>query len=109
MHLITHYKSESYHGKLENIVESYNFSPHSGLLGLTPVDAHLLVTTQEIDSLLNRINNSHLRKSKSVVFKLSPGTVVRITSARKTFARGFHQKATTELFKVKSVNENSTR
>ena len=102
---ITHSRSESYHDKLDNIVESYNFSPHLGLLGLTPVDAHLLVARQEIDSLLNRINISHIRKSKSVVLKLSPGTVVRITSTRKTFARGFHQKATTELFKVKSVNE----
>ena len=31
---------------------------------------------------------------------------MRIASIRKRFARGFHQKATTELFKVKSVNEN---
>ena len=37
--------------------------------------------------------------------KLCPGTVVRITSTKKIFARGFHQKATTELFKVKSINE----
>ena len=31
---------------------------------------------------------------------------MRITSTRTRFARGFHQKTTTELFKVKSVNEN---
>ena len=38
--------------------------------------------------------------------KLSPHKVVRITSTRKRFARGFHQKVTTELFIPKSVNEN---
>ena len=102
---IFHSKSESYHDKLDNIVESYNFSPHLGLFGLTPVDAHLLVTRQEIDFLLNKINNRHLRKRKSVVLKLSLGRVVLITSARKTFARGFHQKATAEIFKIKSIDE----
>ena len=104
--IITHSNCESYHEKLEKIVESYNFSPHGGLLGLTPVDAHLLTYRHEIDSLLNKMNIMHVKKCRSVVTRLSPHTVVRLTSLRRRFARGFHHKATTELFKVSSVNDD---
>ena len=67
---ITHSNCESYHEKLENIIESYNFSAHSGQLGLTPVDAHLPASRHEIDSLLNKMNIMHVTKCKSVVSRV---------------------------------------
>ena len=105
---LTYSRGEKYSSILTDLVDSYNLSPHKGLLGESPLDVHLMFQDDEILSFTQRINRFHSSKNKSVGFILSPVTVVRLTSSDRVFMRSFFTQATDELFRVKTVNRHHT-
>ena len=105
---LTYSRGEKYSSILTDLVDSYNLSPHRGLLGESPLDVHLMFQDDEILSFTQRINRFHSDKNKSVGFILSPETVVRLTSSDRVFMRSFFTQATDELFRVKTVNRHHT-
>ena len=103
---ITHSNKEFFLDVLNKIVNTYNMTPHKGLLNKTPIDIHLLYKWSDIRKHSKAIYKTHLKHLKSVGKKLSKGEVVRIRSDRKTFFRGYNIQNTYELFRIDKVNEN---
>ena len=102
---ITHFNSERYVDILNRIVDTYNITPHRGLLGRTPLDIHLLVKWEEIKAFSTCIYKPN-EKKKSVLDGMCRQQVVRLQSARKKFSRSIHVQNTYELFKIIAVNKH---
>ena len=105
---ITHSNEENYIEKLSIIVDTYNKSPHSGILNKTPLEVHLMGEEKEIIHFSRQLYKSVGRRDKkSIPPQLYEGRVVKITSARRTqhpFHKGYSEQNTRELFKIKRVN-----
>ena len=88
---------------LDKIVDSYNITPHRGLLYETPLDVFLMVDHVTIQNFTLRINRLHKKQSSSLTKVLSIGTVVRLSASRKKFPRAIYMQNTTETFIVTKV------
>jgi len=92
-----HKRTYRYIDNLQNIVDSYNATPHRALKGLSPND---IDKNNEADvwaqTYLKKSNN----KIGKPIFRLKKGDLVRISFDRKPFQRAYQEQYTTEVFKV---------
>ena len=92
-----YHKTHKYIDVLQELVEGYNESYHSGIKRAP--------TTINKENELQVWTEQYLPKKsdkiQKVKFKFSPGDMVRISGARSPFSRGFGQTYTEELFKVR--------
>ena len=103
---ITHYNNEKYLDVLDDIVNTYNSTPHRGLNGKLPLDIHLMINWEDIKTFSQTLYRSHFTKTKSVGGLLQKNLVVRIPVVRNLFSRAIHVCNTSELFRIKNVNIN---
>lgn len=101
---IVHYNTETYLPVLNQIVETYNHSPHTSLQGNKPIDIHLQHDRTKQRELVKSIYARHSNKTKPFTNNLSLGQVVRLRTYKKTFTKSFYVQNTRELFKVTKVN-----
>ena len=92
MTYLTANKTKRYIDVLQNIVTSYNNSPHQGIKNMKPAD----ITTAN-EHLLQDVNNPALRVGKT---KFQLGDNVRVQLDRKTFHRGFQPQFSKEVYTV---------
>ena len=104
------------------IISSYNKRKHSGLKNKTPQYVHFLQDRRKINSITKDILNVKTKnmvdKRKSVKKKgintsarLKVGSHVRLVLATVTqskFARGYKQQNTQEIFRIHSVEKNTS-
>ena len=114
---MTHFNTRRYIDILPKIVISYNLSPHSGLLGLTPNYVHKMKNPSKILRLANRMYEQKyknysptqyikgLHRQTNVISRLRVGSFVRLltTAATSIFAKGYQHIFTVEVFRVKTV------
>ena len=86
-------KTYKYIDVLQELVEGYNESYHSGIKR-API-------TINKENELQVWTEQYLNKVQKVKFKFSPGDMVQISGARSPFSRVFGQTYTEELFKVR--------
>ena len=91
-----HNQTYTYHTVLQDLVKNYNHRPHTSLSGRAPADinrANEAIVWKEmyVDTVIKQ-------RKKPFCFKV--GDTVRISHARYTFQRDYHQKWTQELFVV---------
>lgn len=94
----THKNSRRYIDVLQNVVEAYNNSTHSATK-MAPSDVTLENAAMVRKNLMQRYAHAKIRSPK-----YSVGSLVRITSARNVFAKGYEGGWTLELFKVDRVS-----
>ena len=103
---VTHFNDENYTNVLEDIIATYNCTPHSSLDGRSPLDIHLMYKWEDIKRFSKLLYKDNKQNQNLVRKKLAPGTVVRLKGIKNQFSRSFHIQNTYELFKVKKVNLN---
>lgn len=98
---------------LQNVVDGYNKSKHSSLKNLAPKDVSKTNEAVIWVSMYNAKPNvqpklSFGRTKNTKTFKFKVNDFVRLSYVRYTFQRDYHQKWTTELFKISErfVKEN---
>ena len=95
--MMRHKRTYRYIDVLQNVVASYNDSPHRGLSGMAP-------------NSVNKNNEAdvwakiYLKKSDKVIpkptFQFKKGDLVRISFTKEPFQRAYQEQFTTEVFKV---------
>lgn len=85
--------------KLDDIIDSYNNTPHSGILDYTPNQAY-----KNPDSW--RVLNTHydeLRMKKPSYSRIDEGDNARVRIPPSKFTRGFHPRWSSDVLKVEKV------
>ena len=100
---IIEFNSNSTLSHLDKIVETYNVTPHRGLLYETPLDMFLMSDEKCIQEFILRINRVHRKNNSSFSEVLPIGTVVRLSSSRSLFPRAVYLKNTCETFTISKV------
>jgi len=106
---ITEFDNEHYLDVLDSIVETYNHTPHRGLMYKKPVDVHLIHDPKKAMSFAQRVYKSRTKKIKSVGGNLPCGQSVRLKSVAATqnkFHKHFFVQNTEEIFIIDSVNRS---
>ena len=106
---ITHTNSEKYIDVLDEIVSSYNRSSHSGLLQRTPLNVHLMFNCNEILNFTSEMFKYRVSKKRVPSRDYDAGEYVRLKSthaSQNIFRKGFHQRNTSEIFKIHSLNSS---
>jgi len=106
---ITEFNNEHYLDVLDTLVETYNHTPHRGLMGRKPVDIHLIHDPKKAMSFAQRLYKSHARKITSVARNLSCGQSVRLKSvaaSQNRFHKHFFIQNTEEIFTIETVNKD---
>lgn len=85
---------------LQNIVSAYNHSLHSGIK-MTPASVTLLTAAKARANLLQRY-----KKADHCSRKYNVDDIVRISSAKAAFAKGYEGGWSSELFKIHRVSDN---
>jgi len=94
-----HKRTYRYIDSLEDIVSSYNATPHRGLKGLAPKDVN---KSNESDVWARMYLKKTKKKNSKPKFQFKKGDLVRISIAKKPFQRAYQEQFTTEVFKVSS-------
>ena len=105
---MSHMNTLKYLDVLQDIVNSYNNSPHRGLgLGQTPAQVHTLTYDNEIKIQFNRMYKRDVHTSNRSSSSLAVGQAVRIADSERNavFRRGFTIQNTVEIFKVREVDK----
>ena len=103
---VVHFNDESFSEKLQNIVKTYNLTPHRSLMYKSPTDVFLMTDWNAIKKFSMLLYKKYNSQIKSVSKPLSLGTVVRIKNWRGTFARTYHLRNSRELFRIDKVNKS---
>ena len=103
---ITHFNDEKYTNILQDIVSTYNCTPHTWLKGKTPLEVHLMYRWEQIKHFSKLLYKDNKQDQNLVRKKLPSGTLVRLKDIKKQFSRSFHIQNTYEIFKVNKVNLN---
>ena len=115
--ILTHFNTNDFISYLDDVVSSYNDSPHRGLLGLTPNKVHAMKDPEEIKCLeikqfLQKLanygsdikhRNSRLNFSQRDI--LPEGTYVRLLSnaSEEQFHKSYKAIYTIEIFEIDRV------
>ena len=105
---MSHMNTLKYLDVLQDIVNSYNNSPHRGLgLGQTPAKVHTLTDDNQIKIQFNRMYKRDVQTSNMSSSSLAVGQAVRIADSERNavFRRGFTIQNTVEIFKVREVDK----
>lgn len=106
---MTHNNTFKYVGVLNNIVESYNNSPHRGLgNNQTPSQIHGLFNNDEIILQFNRMYKKDCQTKKRIISGLAVGETVRISDSErnKPFRRGFKIQNSIEIFRIRKIDKS---
>ena len=103
---VVEFNSENFSDRLQDIVRTYNFTPHRSLMYKKPIDVFLMTDWNLIKNFSITLFKKRFKKIKSVGQPLSPGTVVRIKNSSGVFKRTYHLRNSYELFRIHSVNES---
>ena len=107
---ITCQNSSRYIDQLQNMVDAYNRSPHSGLKNKqTPIDIHNLKDPSAIKCQFHVMYKNLKQPTSSISPRPAVGDIVRLVgSARSSvFHKGYTQQNTHELFRIKSVKHKN--
>ena len=105
---MSHRNTLKYLNVLQDIVYSYNNSPHSGLgFGQTPAQIHRLNDNDEIKLQFDRMYKKDIHTANRSSCSLAVGATVRIADSERNavFRRGFTIQNTLEIFKVRKVDK----
>ena len=95
--MMRHKRTYRYIDQLQNVVSSYNQTPHRGLSGMAPNDVN---KNNEADVWAQM----YLKKSGKVIakptFQLKKRDLVRISFTKQPFQQAYQEQFTTEVFKV---------
>jgi hypothetical protein len=95
--MMRHNRTYRYIDDLQDVVASYNATPHRGLHGLAPNDVNK-------GNEANVWARMYLKKSKTRTakpsFQFKVGDLVRISFTKQPFQRAYQEQYTTEVFKV---------
>ena len=95
--MMRHKRTYRYIDQLQNVVSSYNQTPHRGLSGMAPNNVN---KKNEADVWAQM----YLKKSSKVIskptFQFNKGDPVRISFTKQPFQRAYQEQFTTEVFKV---------
>ena len=116
---LTHYKSKNYIQFLERIVDSYNASPHRGLLGETPDRVHTMTHRGKIENLADDMYEQKFKNFGSSLYKenalpttisignkaITTGDYVRIIAdvIDSAFIKSYEQVYTLEVFQIDAI------
>lgn len=92
--------TSSYIDKLPNIIESYNDTPHSGILDITPNEATKKKNVERLQALNHQKNLVNIKNRGS--FKV--GDVVRIRTKRTTFKRSYDENFSDETYRIEEID-----
>ena len=95
--MMRHERTYRYIDELQNVVESYNATPHRGLNGLSPNDVN---KNNEADVWAQMYLKKTDRKKTKPKFEFKIGDLVRISFTKQPFQRAYQEQYTTEVFKV---------
>ena len=90
-------RSYCYIDQLQNLVDSYNASPHCSLGYITPKEAN---KQNEADILPTCTSENLAKFAKKVYLNFKRGDVVRISHLKHPFRRSYQQQYTSEVFKI---------
>ena len=106
---ITQTNKERYIDVLDQIVEKYNKTSHVSLLHKSPREVHLITNPKSIIEFNKQMYKKHMvSKNTSVLPKLSINDSVRLVSPKKIFDKGYFLKNTREIFKIASINQDTS-
>lgn len=97
--LLRYQRNYKYIDQLQDIVNSYNNSPHRSLNGLAPSEITKKNETQVWSKLYLKPKKFSTTR---LTFKFNIGDLVRLSYTRHPFRRAYQQQWTTEVFKIKS-------
>lgn len=99
---MSHFETNKYIDKLDDIVETYNKRPHRTLKGLSPEQAD---SARFYGQALQALN-AHYQKArdKAKTPKYQIGDMVRVSKLKTKFARGYHEQWKRELFTIHDIN-----
>lgn len=83
---------------LQNIVSAYNHATHSGIK-MAPASVTLMTAARARDNLLQRY-----KKTDHCHPKYNVGDIVRISTAKAAFAKGYESGWSSELFKIHRIS-----
>jgi hypothetical protein len=102
---LTHAKTLRYIDILQKIVDTYNVTPHRGLVGATPFDVHSMTNPEALFRLKVQMYKKRCPAKKTLSRHLPVDTYTRISSIGvKRFRKGYEPRQTREVFRIKTVN-----
>ena len=115
--ILTHFNTDNFISYLDDVVSSYNDSPHRGLMGLSPNKVHEMRDPHEIRMLANKqfdqklknygsdIKHENSRINFSQRDILAEGTHVRLltNASENIFTKSYKPIFTIEIFKIDRV------
>lgn len=96
----TYSRQKRYIDALQNIVSAYNNSMH-GSIKMTPASVTLATAARARDNMIQRY-----RRPEHCLPKYKVGDIVRISSAKAVFAKGYEGGWSSELFKIHRVSSS---
>jgi hypothetical protein len=100
---LTYTDTLKYIDVLDQIVDTYNITPHRGLYGRIPFDIHLMNNPKTIDNFICHIYKKRCSRIKRVTCPLDVDQCVRlvgISTGKDIFQKGFLPRNTREVFKI---------
>ena len=94
-----HKRTYRYIDDLQNIVGSYNSTPHRSLGGISPDQVN---KTNEADVWAGIYLSKSKKTTPKPIFKFKKGDLVRVSFTRKPFQRAYQEQYSTEVFKIAS-------
>ncbi|XP_052768010.1 uncharacterized protein LOC128230882 [Mya arenaria] len=95
--MMRHKRTYRYIDDLQNVVVSYNTTPHRGLHGLAPNDVNKSNEADVWAKMYLKKSNKPIAKPN---FHFKNGDLVRISFTKQPFQRAYQEQYTTEVFKV---------
>ncbi|MCG8031750.1 MAG: hypothetical protein JAZ03_06205 [Candidatus Thiodiazotropha taylori] len=95
--MMRHKRTYRYIDELQNVVASYNETPHRGLSGMAPNDVN---RNNEADVWAEMYLKKSDRRIGKPIFQFKTGDLVRISFTKQPFQRAYQEQFTTEVFKV---------
>jgi hypothetical protein len=95
--MMRHKRTYRYIDHLQNVVNSYNKTPHRGLKGLAPDDVNKANEADVWAAIY--LKKSPKTKSKPV-FQFNKGDLARVSFTKRPFQRAYQEQYSTEVFKV---------
>lgn len=98
----THSRQKRYIDVLQDIVSAYNHAQHSSIK-MAPASVTLATAAKARSNLIHRYKSSNQHGSP----KYKVGDIVRISTAKAVFAKGYESGWTSELFKIHRISLSS--
>ena len=95
--MMRHKRTYRYIDDLQNVVESYNATPHQGLNGMAPNDVN---KDNEADVWAQMYLGKSAKSITRPKFHFNNGDLVRTSFTKQPFQRAYQEQYTTEVFKV---------